>query len=109
MKIDGMREKHVLREATRDVIIPAVYDREKHPFTTPPAKVGENDSMLALYNDVFGSPRFDEQPIFDPVAVRSALAAFDDMPDDGRIAVDGFFNRVLSFTLMHERFGMSAE
>ena len=48
MKINGMREKHVLREATRDVIIEPVYNREKHPFTTPPAQ-RENDVMLELF------------------------------------------------------------
>jgi asparagine synthase (glutamine-hydrolysing) len=30
MKVKGIREKHVLREATRDVLIPEVYDRQKH-------------------------------------------------------------------------------
>ena len=66
MKINGMREKHVLREATRDVLIEPVYDREKHPFTTPPAKVGEHDAMLELFGDVFASSLLDDQPIFDP-------------------------------------------
>jgi hypothetical protein len=28
-----------LREAARDVLIEPVYNREKHPFVTPPAKV----------------------------------------------------------------------
>ena len=38
MKIKGMREKHVLREAAKDVILNDVYNREKRPFATPPAK-----------------------------------------------------------------------
>ena len=38
MKVKGIREKHVLREAAKDVLIPEVYDRQKHPFTTPPTR-----------------------------------------------------------------------
>jgi len=43
----GIREKHVLREAAKEVLIPEVYDRQKHAFTTLPTR-NENDPMLAL-------------------------------------------------------------
>ncbi len=36
-KIHGMTEKYVLREAVRDVITETVYNRQKHPFLSPPA------------------------------------------------------------------------
>jgi asparagine synthase (glutamine-hydrolysing) len=108
MKINGMREKHVLREATRDVLIEAVYDRMKHPFTTPPAKVGENDAMLELFGDVFASSLLDEQPIFDPAAVRSLFGELPRRPPAERTSLDGLLNRVLSLTLMHQRFGIAA-
>ena len=52
MKVKGIREKHVLREATKDVLIPEVYDRQKHPFTTPPTR-SKGDPMLAFYRDTF--------------------------------------------------------
>ena len=51
MKVKGIREKHVLREAAKDVLIPEVYDRQKHPFTTPPTRA-ENDPMLLLSRHV---------------------------------------------------------
>src|SRR6185436_8682724 len=92
MKVKGIREKHVLREATRDVLIPEVYDRQKHPFTTPPAKLGEDDAMLALYGDVFGSQRLDEQPIFDAAAVRRFFASLPDQTPEQRTASDGLLN-----------------
>jgi asparagine synthase (glutamine-hydrolysing) len=103
-----MREKHVLREATRGVLIEPVYDRQKHPFTTPPAKVGEDDAMMELFGDVFGSSLLDAQPIFDPVAVRALFQALPDRSPEQRVGVDGLMNRILSLTLMHQRFGMSA-
>ena len=108
MKINGMREKHVLREATKDVIIDAVYDREKHPFTSPPAKVDDGDALYAMYRDVFSSKALDAQPIFDPAVVRRALADFPTLDEQEQVLVDGLLNRVLSMTLMHDRFGMSA-
>src|SRR5262245_39256355 len=107
MKINGMREKHVLREACRDVLIEPVYNREKHPFATPPAKVGEQDSMLELMSDVFGSRLLDEQPIFDAAAVRKLFGSLPERTPEERVALDGLWNRVLSFTLIHQRFGMS--
>ena len=107
MKINGMREKHVLREATRDVLIEPVYGREKHPFTTPPTKFGEDDAMLELFSDVFASSLLDDQPIFDAAAVRRLFQQLPEQPPDQRVRVDGLLNRVLSLTLMHQRFGMS--
>lgn len=107
MKIKGMREKHVLREATRDVIIDSVYNREKHPFSTPPAKSGEDDALLEMYGDVIASSALDDQPIFDPVLVRGAYEAFPTLEPLEAQMFDSFFNRVVSMTLMHQRFGMS--
>lgn len=37
MKIKGMTEKYILREATKDVLTETVYNRQKHPFLSPPA------------------------------------------------------------------------
>jgi asparagine synthase (glutamine-hydrolysing) len=107
MKINGMREKHVLREAARDVLIAPVYDRQKHPFTTPPAKIGEDDAMLELLGDVFASSLLDDQPIFDAAAIRRFFRGLPDQTPEKKTAADSLLNRVLSLTLMHQRFGMS--
>jgi asparagine synthase (glutamine-hydrolysing) len=98
----------VLREATRDVLIEPVYNRQKHPFSTPPAKVGSPDAMRELFGDVLGSSLLDEQPIFRPDAVRGVFAAFPGLPPADRQRVDSLLNRIISLTLMHQRFGMSA-
>src|SRR5262245_41806734 len=107
MKINGMREKHVLREAARDLLIERVYNREKHPFTTPPAKVGEQDAMLELLGDVVGSRLLDEQPIVDAAGVRSLFASLPERTVEQRLALNRLLNLVLSSTLLHERFAMS--
>jgi asparagine synthase (glutamine-hydrolysing) len=107
MKTKGFREKHVLREAAKDVLIEEVYNREKHPFTSPPA--GGEDPMMTMFQDVLASRALDEQPIFDPARARQAFQDMKSCPLDQRPAFEGRIQRVVSTTLMHERFGMSQD
>lgn len=106
MKVKGIREKHVLREATKDVLLPEVYDRQKHPFTTPPIR-DENDPMLAFYRDTFSSQAAREQPIYDMEKVSAATDRLLECPDDQRIAIEGGLQRIASVIVMQEKFGMS--
>jgi asparagine synthase (glutamine-hydrolysing) len=106
MKVKGIREKHVLREAAKDVLIPEVYDRQKHPFTTPPTR-DEKDPMLGFYRDTFASQAAQDQPIYDMQKVNRALDVLLDCPEDERIAVEGGLQRIASVVVMQERFGMS--
>lgn len=106
MKVKGIREKHVLREATKDVLIPEVYDRQKHPFTTPPTR-NPDDPMLAFYRDTFASQAAKDQPIFDMKKVGAALDGLLEVPDDQRIAVEGGLQRVASVVAMQELFSMA--
>jgi asparagine synthase (glutamine-hydrolysing) len=106
MKVKGIREKHVLREAAKDVLIPEVYDRQKHPFTTPPTRA-ENDPMLAFYRDTFASQAAQDQPIYDMRKVRAALGQLLECPADQRIAMEGGLQRVASVIIMQEKFAMA--
>jgi asparagine synthase (glutamine-hydrolysing) len=107
MKVKGIREKHVLREATRDVLIAEVYDRQKHPFTTPPTR-NPNDPMLAFYRDTFASQAAKDQPIYDMTKVRAALDQLLECPADQRIAWEGGLQRVASVVILQDKFAMSA-
>ena len=62
--------------------------------------------MRELFGDVFASSLLDEQPIFDAAAVRELFAALPERTPEERTALDACWNRVLSLTLMHQRFGM---
>jgi asparagine synthase (glutamine-hydrolysing) len=106
-KIRGMREKHILREAVKHCVIPAVYDREKHPFSTPPAR-RDDDAMHRFACDVLASRALDDQPFFEPARVRDLIATLSLLPDRERIGADALLQRVLSTCLLHERFGMGA-
>jgi len=106
MKVKGIRVKHVRRGAAKDVLIPEVYDRQKHPFTTPPTR-NTNDPMLAFYRDTFASQAAKDQPIYDMKKVSTTLDQLLACPDDQRIAVEGGLQRVASVIVMHELFSMA--
>lgn len=106
MKVKGIREKHVLREAAREVLIPEVYNRQKHPFTTPPTG-DKKDPMMAFYRDTFSSQAAKDQPLYDMKKVNDAVDKLLDCPDDKRIGVEGGLQRIASVVVMQEKFGMS--
>lgn len=108
MKINGMREKHVLREATKDVLIDEVYNREKHPFTSPPTEEGTNDALLELFNDTLTSKAIEDQPIYDPAAVRQLMEDHRTCPPADRMGKETLIHRIVSAVILHQRFGMSA-
>ena len=85
---------------------PEVYDRQKHPFTTPPTR-NTNDPMLAFYRDTFASQAAKDQPIYDMKKVSAALDQLLECPVDQRIAVEGGLQRVASIVLMQELFSMA--
>jgi asparagine synthase (glutamine-hydrolysing) len=107
LKVKGLREKHVLREAAQDVLIPEVYDRQKHPFTTPPTR-DPDDPMLAFYRDTFASQAAQAQPIYDMTKVRAALDQLLECPADQRIAMEGGLQRVASVIIMQDKFALAA-
>jgi asparagine synthase (glutamine-hydrolysing) len=106
LKVRGMREKHVLREAARDVLTPEVYDRQKHPFTSPPTR-DRNDPMMGFYRDMFASRAARDQPMYDMTKAGATLELLMSSPDDQRIAVEGVIQRIASVIVMQERFAMS--
>jgi asparagine synthase (glutamine-hydrolysing) len=109
-KIRETTEKYVLREATREVITPELYARQKHPFMAPPAarSHGVADPLRQACEDVIRSRAFDDQPFFDPAKARALLdrMAANDAPTN--VAESGHLLRLATFSLMQQRFGISA-
>jgi asparagine synthase (glutamine-hydrolysing) len=104
-KIRGLREKHVLREAVRDCVPPEVYDRQKHPFLSPPAQ--ENTDALAVFcQDTLRSSILDDQPFFDPTRVRNLMDRVATMRPAERAATDSIILRIVSTCLLQQRFSL---
>ena len=106
-KIRGLREKWILREACRDVLIPEVYDWPKHPFMSPPAKEA-GDAMAGFVADVLHSKALDDQPFYDPAAVRKLQESLVKMEPAQRAVAEAPLLSAVSTALLHQRFGMSA-
>jgi asparagine synthase (glutamine-hydrolysing) len=104
---EPLREKNVLREAVRDCVLSEVYDRQKHPFMSPPAR-SDDDPLGVFCQDVLRSPVVESQPFFDPKRVREFIDGVAALSPANRAASEGAVLKLVSTCLLHERFGMSA-
>lgn len=102
-KIRELREKHVLREAVRDCVLPEIYDRQKHPFMAPPAREID-DPMSVFCQDTLRSTAVADQPFFNPAQIRVLMDKIAGMGPDERAAFEGVALRVVSTVLLQESF-----
>jgi asparagine synthase (glutamine-hydrolysing) len=111
-KIRETTEKYILREATRDVITPELYQRQKHPFIAPPMGKSQNnknnDPLLQHCEDIIRSSAFADQPIFDPVKARSFLDSLTKMDSVSVDQASPLILRMATMSLMQQRFGITA-
>lgn len=105
-KIRGLREKHVLREAVRDHVLPEIYDRQKHPFMSPPARTAD-DPLAGFCQDVLHSSAVEAQPFFEPRRARSLMKHVAELPPQDRPAFEGAVLLVVSTCVLQDRFRMS--
>lgn len=105
-KIRGLREKHVLRDAVADCVLPEVRERHKHPFMAPPAR-DSGDPLAAYCQDLLRSTVVDDQPFFDPVRVRGLMDTVHGLEPDDRAAYEGVVLRVASICALQRRLGPS--
>jgi asparagine synthase (glutamine-hydrolysing) len=103
MKIKGMTEKYVLREAAKPVLIDAVYRRQKHPFLSPPATLQTDGSLFALIQDTLRGPLLERTGIYDRKKVLAMLDAIPQMNTMARTSLDVPLTWITSLCLLHER------
>jgi len=107
MKIRGMTEKYVLREAVRDSITDTVYKRQKHPFLSPPATLNPDDTFHTFVEDTLRGKVFAAIPFFDQKRVIRLLDRLPEMDAGARTANDQVLMQLLSMAVLHERFAMA--
>jgi asparagine synthase (glutamine-hydrolysing) len=110
LKIRGMTEKYILREAVKDVVTKTVYERQKHPFLSPPATLHPTEPLHALMQDTLRSSVAANVPFLDQ---KKVVAALDDVTKPGadfghQVVTDQVLTLALSFVFMHEGLGISA-
>ncbi|HEX6903894.1 MAG TPA: asparagine synthase (glutamine-hydrolyzing) [Thermoanaerobaculia bacterium] len=104
MKIRGMTEKYVLREAARPVLTETVYKRQKHPFKAPPATFRRDSRMYAFLQDTLRGGALDGPGIYDRAKVAALLDAIPSMDTAGRARADMLLMWMASLCLLHESF-----
>ena len=108
MKIRGMTEKYVLREAVRDVITDTVYRRQKHPFLSPPATLNPDETFNVYVQDTLRGPVLKSMPFFNQSKVVSLLDRLQGMDVGERTAWDQILMPIVSMCVLHEGFGLGA-
>ena len=106
LKIRGMTEKYILREAVKDVITETVYKREKHPFMSPPSTHHREAPLHQLMQDTLRSAAARSVPFLDQDKLITMLDGVEGM-DPGLAAVtDLRLTIATSYVFMHEGLGL---
>jgi asparagine synthase (glutamine-hydrolysing) len=106
MKIKGVTEKYVLREAVRDVITDTVYKRQKHPFLSPPATLNPDQTFSIYVQDLLRGQTMASIPYFDQKNIVKMLDRIHSMDAGARTAYDQILMPLVSMCVIHEGFGM---
>jgi asparagine synthase (glutamine-hydrolysing) len=108
LKIRGMTEKYVLREAVRDVITDTVYRRQKHPFMSPPATLNPREKLHDLVQERLRGSALASIPFFDQGKVIGLLDRLPHMDEGARVANDQILMFLTSACVLQERFRLAA-
>jgi asparagine synthase (glutamine-hydrolysing) len=107
MKIRGMTEKYILREAVKDVITPTVYNRQKHPFLSPPSTQHRDAPLHALMQDTLRSAAARSVPFLDQRKLVAALDGLSNADPGEALVTDQTLTVAMSYVFMHEGLGLS--
>jgi asparagine synthase (glutamine-hydrolysing) len=106
LKIRGMTEKYLLREAAKPLITETVYRRQKHPFLSPPVTTVPTERFHQMLQDTLRGPVLASLPFYDQSKVTALLDQLPGMSDSDRVGWDPVLMSVLSACVLHERFGL---
>jgi asparagine synthase (glutamine-hydrolysing) len=108
MKIRGMTEKYVLREAARPVLTDTVYRRQKHPFLSPPATLNPDDRLHEMMQDALRGSAAQRIPFFDQTRVVRLLDRLPELQTGEQVAIDQILMLLLSACVLGERLSLAA-
>ena len=109
LKIRGLTEKYLLRQAAQPVITDTVYRRQKHPFLSPPATITPTERFHEMVQDTLRGAALASIPFFDRVKVITLLDALPGMAEADALKWDAHLTYLLSACTLHERFRLSAK
>jgi len=109
LKIRGVTEKYLLREAAQPLITETVYRRQKHPFLSPPVTTVPTERFHEMMQDTLRGPALGSLPFYDRKKVVALLDQLPAMSDSDRVGWDPVLMSVLSACVIHERFGLDSK
>jgi asparagine synthase (glutamine-hydrolysing) len=107
LKVRGMTEKYILREATRHVLTDTVYRRQKHPFLSPPVTTLPSERFHELLQDTLRGPGLAAVPFYNQKKVVALLDRLPAMSGPDQVAWDPMLMTVLSACVLQERFKLA--
>lgn len=107
MKIKGITEKYVLREALKPFVIEQVYNREKHPFLAPPSVITPGEKLHQLVQDTLRSTTMDRVPYFNKKRVIEFLDHSINQPESSWPSTEAVLLEMLSLCLLQQHFELT--
>lgn len=107
LKIRGLTEKYVLREAAKPFITNTIYNRQKHPFLAPPSTFKPNGALQQLVQDTLRSSVMSCLPFYNQAAIIQLLDELPTMSENQRASIDSVLMKILSACILQERFGLT--
>jgi asparagine synthase (glutamine-hydrolysing) len=107
LKIRGVTEKYLLREAAKPLLTETVYRRQKHPFLSPPVTTVPRERFHQMMQDTLRGPVLASLPFYDQKKVVALLDQLPAMSDSDRVGWDPPLMSVLSACVIQERFGLA--
>jgi len=108
MKIRGVTEKFVLREAVRDVISDTIYRRQKHPFLSPPSTLNPDQKLSSLVQDTLRGPVMASIPYFDRKKIIALLDGLATMDEGAQVANDQILMHLVSLCVLQQGFNLAS-
>jgi len=103
-KLRGLSEKHILKQAVRDLLPPEIWQRQKRPYRAPIHRSFFPEGRpLAWVADMLSPSKVKEAGVFNPLAVQALLkkqARFGSLGEVDEMALAG----ILSTQLVHHHF-----
>jgi asparagine synthase (glutamine-hydrolysing) len=109
LKIRGVTEKYLLREAAKPLITETVNRRQKHPFLSPPVTTVPTERFHQMMQDTLRGPVLASLPFYDQEKVVALLDQLSAMSDSDRMGWDPVLMSVLSACVIHKRFGLGSK
>ncbi len=107
LKIRGLSEKYVLREAARPFVTDGVYHRQKHQFIAPPSTFKPDEALYQLTQDTLRGSIMASVPFYNQAAIIQLLEQIPEMNQNQRASTERVLMRMLSTCILQERFGLT--